>query len=286
MATPGFADYSKSKHCPTKFRVIKDLLNAYDVKPNKSSKVEKPIQENYQMLETINEKHINIEGNSGIRTNGMEFSDYTRDNIDMYKGSGGEIIEAWAETNPSQNISQGLNGLTIDEKNYTHDFMNYEANTNHSVNNAQGLENINMQTGKFIQDAMQYEQNAGINPGYTFLGEMAQPEQERNFPVYQVESSRSDSRINRRVDHQNELHLERNLPQTSARAVVTKTENFNSMNISSRDYRLPATMKQGSFENAGIRPTFNRENPNLGKSGSSEKEKLRDYFNQQQFGRW
>jgi hypothetical protein len=285
MTKPSFIDYSKSKQCPTKFRVIKDLLTSFDVKPNKSAKLEQPLKENFKMEGSINDKHINIEANAGSNSCGMEMSDYTRENVDMYKGAGGEIIEAWADTNPSQHVSQGLDGMSINEKKYIHDFLNYQANTNHSTNNPQGLDNVSVYTGKFIQDSMQYEKNSGINPGYTFLGEMAQPEQERKFPTYHVESSVSDPRINKKINHENKIELSRNLPQTSVRATVTRSENFDSMNASSRNYKLQQSLKIGGFENLGIQHRFDRENISQGKSGSSDKDKMRDFFNKQQFGR-
>ena len=284
MSKPGFADYSKSKHCPTKFRVIKDLLNAYDVKPNKSCKLEKPIQENFEMRDSINDKHIDIEANAGTSSCGMEMSDYTRDNIDMYKGVG-EVIEAWADTNPSQYRSQNLSDLSINEKQYTHDFLNYQAGTNNSIAGSQGLNGMSIQKDRFIQDAMQYEKKSGYNPGYTLIGEMADPELDRNFPVYQMTSSKSDSRVNKRIEYENELNFSRNLPQTSVKANVTKIDDFSAMNSSSRDFKLIPKIVAGSFENSGVRPTFDRAEQQF-KSGSSDKDKMRNFFNEQQFGRW
>ena len=278
---PGFVDYSKSKYCPSKFRVIRDLLSATDVETNKSLKVEEPIKENYKMDQSINGKHINFGADAGTRS--MDISNFTRENIDLYKGVNDTIIEAWAETNKNIKGSQTLDGISINEKKYTHDFLNYSANTNNSVNHTQGLEDINMQTGKFIQDSLQYEQNAGYNPGYTIIGETAEPELERNFPVYEMRSSVSDPRVYKNVEHQNEIYMDRNIPLVSARTNITKIEDFNSMNLSSRIAKLPPTLKKDGFENKGTMPKFNGD-VQL-RSGISEKTRQREFVNEMQFGR-
>lgn len=314
MSTPGFTDYSKSKYVPTIFRAVKDLLSAYDIEPNKCSKVEKPILENFKMIDSINDKHINIEATSG--TASKDIKSYTRENIDMYKGINNNIIEAWANTNLTdnrshnleglsidsgkytrdslnyeantninQNRSQNLEGLSIDSGKYTHDSLNYEANTNLNDTRTQNFDNISMSTEKYIQNIPQFEKTSGINTGYTFFGEMATPETERNLPSYNLKSSISDSRVYKKIEHENELKFKRNLPITDGKTNIKKIENFDSMNISSRDFnRLIPKVKKESFENNGIIPKVLTIVPEH--SGVTNKDKIRTFVSEQQFDRY
>jgi hypothetical protein len=253
LTQPGFADYSKGKFCPTKFRMIKDIIKNIEVKANKTAKVEKAILENYKMTDTINDKHINVAANSGIRS--MDISSYTRDNVDKYKGVNDTILEAWADTNKSQRGTQGLDGLSIDKAQYVHDVLNVSGNTNKFVQNTQGLDNISMDMNNNIQDVLQFETNAGYNPGYTIIGEMGDIELERNLPSHNISSQYSDSRVNKTLIHENDLQYERNLPiQKDVASNIRKIENFNSINLSSRDYRLSPSLDKGGFSNEGVLP--------------------------------
>lgn len=253
LTQPGFADYSKGKFCPTKFRMIKDIIKNIEVKANKTAKVEKAILENYKMANTINDKHINVSANSGLRS--MDISSYTRDNVDKYKGVNDTILEAWADTNKSHRGTQNLDGLSIDKDQYTHNVLNFSGNTNKSIQNTQGLEGVIIDTNNNIQNVLQFETNAGYNPGYTIIGEMGDIELERNLPGYHINSQYSDSRVNKTILHENELHYERNLPlQKDVFSNVRKIEDFNSINLSSRDYRLSPSLNKGGFNNEGVLP--------------------------------
>jgi hypothetical protein len=257
LSQPGFTDYSKSKFCPTKFRMIKDIINSVEVKANKTAKIERAIVENYKMTNSINDKHINVGADSGTRS--MDIKSYTRENVDKYKGVNETILEAWADTNKSKNISQNLEGMDIDKNRYIQEFLQTEGSTNISKHYTQGLENVDMDTSGHIQNIAQFEKNAGYNPGYTIIGEMADIVQERNFPVYNINSAVSDPRINKTMLHENELVYERNLPvQKNVSSNIRKIENFNSINLSSRNYKLPPTINKGSFENQGVKPLSQR----------------------------
>lgn len=254
MSKPGFVDFSKTKYCPTAFRQIKDLLNTFDVNSGKSQNIQTPIKENYKMQESINEKHINIKGESNTRTLGK----FERDKPDTQKSINNNIIEAWADTNPNQKISHGLSEIEINEGKYIHDFLNYEASTNYSSKNTQNLENVNIDTQKFIQNTLQFETPSGshLKPGTTFIGEIASPIQDRNLPEYEMYSSTSDSRISKRIDHENSLHFDRTLPITSASTGRTRIERLEGEQIT-RDYRLTPSLKKESFSNEGFKPRFN-----------------------------
>ena len=86
------------------------------VKPNSSIKIEKPILENYKMQNSINEKHININASSGTRS--LDHSNFTRENVDLYKGIQENYEQVNALTNKQSSRSHNLSDISINEKNY------------------------------------------------------------------------------------------------------------------------------------------------------------------------
>ena len=380
MTTPGFADFSKTIQKPNDYRAIKDMLNIYDVKPNKTTNIEKPLIENFKMMNAINDKHITLNIDSGIKSNYV--SGYTRENFDMYKGINKDNLNVFAQSNVGQDtMSNNLDGLNIDENRYIQNHLSHQAFSNRSQNNAQNLSNINMNTDNYLQNHLshqafsnrsqnsaqnlsninmntnnylqdniqvkdaftnisknsaqnlsninmntdryiqdsnvietfsnlssdistknleelydngrvsvknnmiQYNKDSGISPGYTFLNEIAQPVLEMRNPQFEVQSQISDSRVHKRIDHQNNLQFERNTPLTSFQTNITKLEDFNSINLSNRNYhRLDETLHKGSFNNIGIKPSVIRaEMTNI---RESDKDKLRNRINNNQFNRY
>lgn len=317
MTTPGFIDFSKSQQKPDNYRAIKDILNIYDIQPNKTANIDKPLVENFKMLNAINDKHISVNANAGFHSTYL--SNYTKENADVYKGINDNSINAFAQSNVGQDgVSHNLEGVSIDQNRYIHNHLNHQAYSNVSSNNSQNLSNIHMNTSKYLQNTtsiesvsnvsadisskglnelydngrvsikdnmIQYNKDAGINPGYTFLGDIAKPVLEMRNPQYEVQSKVSDSRIYKRIEHENKLEFERNTPLTNFKTNVTKLEDFNSMNLSSREYsRLEDTLKKGSFNNIGVKPTVERLD--LTNVLESDKDKLRRRINDNQFNRY
>jgi hypothetical protein len=219
-------------------------------------------------------------------------------------------------TNPSMNISQGLDNISIDQKRYIQNYLAHEGHTNLSMAISQGLDNLSIDQKRYIHDLLQAEQNsnksrdihaksidqlydngrmtvkdnmmqyeslAGINPGYTFLGEMAQPVlEETNLPQHQRTTQISDSRIHHRVAHDTEPALQRHTPHINVTANITKIEDINSMTLSSRQAKLAPTLQKGGFHNVGNKPTFERKDQiDLMAGRESDKDKLRKSVNQQ-----
>lgn len=315
-STPGFIDFSKTQQKPNDYRAIKDILNIYDIQPTKTANIGGNIVENFKMLNAIKEDHINIDASSGFHSTYL--SNYTKENADVYKGVNDEVLNAYAYSNlGKENIASNLEGISIDQNRYIQNHLNHQAFSNVSRNNAQTLSNINMNTSKYLQDVnniqalsnlssdistkrleelydngrisvkdniIQYQTDSGINPRHTFLNEIAQPVLEMRNPQFQVNSQLSDSRVYKRIDHENTLEFERNTPLTNYKTNVTKLEDFNSINLSSRDYKLDPLLKKGSFSNVGSKPRLERED--LTHSIESDKDKLRRRINDNQFNRY
>lgn len=230
-----------------------------------------------------------------------------------------EVLHTSGHTNPSKQVAQGLDNLSIDEKRYIQDVLHTSGHTNLSKQVAQGLDNLSIDEKRYIQevlhahafanrsaninakqlhelddtkgrisvkdDMLQYNLEAGMNPGYTFLGEMATPVLDGlNLPQHSKYTQLSDSRVHRNIQHENTLQLERTMPVTSATAAITKIEDLNSLNLSSREARLAPTLNVGGFGNVGHKPSMDRAN--LISVKESEKDRLRQAVNQQQFNRF
>ena len=162
MTKPGFTDYSKQKFLPTQFRMIRDMiLKTKDtIKPNSSVKIEKPILENYKMQNAINAKHINIEGLSGRRT--LDHSNFTRENVDMYKGIQENYEQVNATTNKQSSRMHNLSNMKIDEGQYIQDRTYYESNANPSSHRSHGVDGISIDEEAYIQARTYYE--SSVNP--------------------------------------------------------------------------------------------------------------------------
>ncbi len=343
-------DYSKTSQYLGELRAVKDLLNAYDIQPNKVGSISKNLIENFKMDNAINDKHINIDVSSGVRS--RDITSFTRDHVDVYKGASEDALSAFASsnlsrsdgaqtlenfeltpskyiqdslnyeayTNLSRNQPQGLDNINLDTSKTVQDALNYEAMTNLSRNRLQGLENIHLDTSKTVQDALnyeavtnlssninvktldelndkgrrvtvkdniiQYERNAGIKSNVTFLNDIAQhnPTLEMRGPQFSVEAQRSDARVHRRVDHQNEISFKQSRPMASVKANITKIEDFNSINLSSREAHLPPTLQKGGFSNSGVKPTTSRAD--VVAPREHDKDRIRNKVNEQQFSRF
>ena len=308
LSNPGFIDYAKKKHIPTKFRVIKDSLKLEEIKPNYSIKIEKPILENYKMQNEINDKHISIEAFSGHRT--MDLSNFTRENVDQYKGIQENYEQVNASTNKQQHRSQNLENIEINKGQYTKDKNYYETLSNPSLGINQGLEGLSIDKEQYIQDKnyydfavnkgrdinvktldqlignnkenvkdiLQYKQDSGKQTGYTLLTDIPEMNLQYHMPQFNVDSSLNDPTVYKRVEHQNEIKLYDNLPKVTTVRNVTKIEDMNNFEYgSSRQFNLPETMKKGEFLNSSSKPTLDRFEIQF--RTDPNKDKIRKYLN-------
>ena len=162
LTNPGFIDYTKQKYLPTKFRMIRELTLKTNqlIKPNSSVKVDKPIMENYKMQQAINDKHISIEAFSGKRT--IDHSNFTRENVDKYKGIQENYEQVHATTNKQDRRSHNLSDMSIRKDNYIHDKIYYDASSNPSLPVNQSLEGMEIDREQYIGNKDYYD--ASSNP--------------------------------------------------------------------------------------------------------------------------
>jgi hypothetical protein len=225
-----------------------------------------------------------------------------------------EYLAHEGRTNPSQGVAQGLDNLSIDEKRYIQNHLSHQGHTNLSKGVMQNLDNLSIDQKRYIQDVLktqmfsnrssdinskgldelndngrrvtvkdniiQFNTESGINPGYTFVGEMATPEFDGlNLPQHSRTTQISDSRVYHRIGHEKELELDRTMPLVNATSNISKIGDLNSMNLSSRDARLQPTLQKGGFTNVGNMPSSTRAD--LISVKESDKDRLRQSVNQQ-----
>lgn len=225
-AQPGLVNYAKTVYAPNDMRMIKDLIHGFDVKPNRSFQLAKPIEMNYKMDQAI-QQPIHVSADSGYNS-----------------------LENYERMEPDIDPNRYINVTPI----------HTEAVTNKSFHQTQGLDQGVVQGKQYIQHALQYETNAGFQPNEQRMGEMATPIQFKNVPNYQYTSNTSNSSIYKGIRHENTIQLERNLPQTSAHTQVTRIARFSTDNeIDQRRFsNLPERSKRGGFQNEGNIPRFER----------------------------
>jgi len=257
ISNASMVDYSKTKQVASNYTVVKDLLKVFDVKPNKSAKIEKPILENFKMNEAILDKHINISADSGMRT--MDISDYTRTHLDTDMGATRDTtIEAWADTTRTQNRTQDLSDI-------------------------EG----NLQKGRYIQGVIQYKNSSGYNPVIRKNGEIGEAKVTRNLPEYNYTTPISDSRIHVRKDYDKEVHRDRKIPNAFIPAernsyTVQKIED----SIRRGEYKSNhITLNKGGFQNEGVVPKFERDSGDYS-TRNSEKARTNKFVLDQQLSRF
>ena len=225
-----------------------------------------------------------------------------------------EHLSHEGRTNVSKGIVQGLDNMSIDQNRYIQDHLSHEGRTNLSKGVLQGLDNLSIDQKRYIQEMLktqmfanrsydinakgldelndngrrvtvkdniiQYNTDSGVNPGYTFLGEMATPELDGlNLPQHSRTTQISDSRVHHRVGHEKDPELNRPMPLVNATANISKMEDLNSMTLSSRDARLQPILQKGGFQNVGNVPSMSRAD--LISIKESDKDRLRQSVNQQ-----
>lgn len=166
VTAPEFIDYTKTKQQPNDFRAVKDLVtHAYDVKPNKTTTIDKGILKNFGMFDHINDEHITLRDT----TSGKEwnyFSSYTKENADIQKGALDEVLHADAQANRGRDMTATVEGYNFNPNKYiTEDALTIESYTNPSASRIAGIsgDDLNLSTGKFITDINQIVQNSNVS---------------------------------------------------------------------------------------------------------------------------
>lgn len=164
VTSPEFINYAKTKQQPNDFRAVRDLtLHAFDVKPNKTTTIDKGILANFNMGDHINDERITLHNTSA----GKEwnyFSSYTKEHADVQKGALDEVLHADALANRGMDRTATVEGYAFNPAKYiSEDAVVVESYTNPSAHRTAGWDNVNVQTDKFVGDVQQIERNSNVS---------------------------------------------------------------------------------------------------------------------------
>lgn len=323
IAQPSFTDWFKSRALvpdASKKVELKQLVKAF-APSTKITNVERPFENNFKMNDNINEKHINVSTNAGISS----LDKFEKEKWDTNKHAPRVLIESWADTNKVKPRVENLNNISLNQNDYTHvHTLKGEYQTNQSSHKTSNLENMDFEqdkylhdtlkgnyhtnyssknhtetlegeflTDKYIQNPLHYEAKSGSDqkPSISFIGEMGEILLDNKNITTNVYTNRNDSRINNDFRHENEIYQERNMPITNVQTEknYSGTETFSSLHSNSREFRKVNHMEKENFLNRSIseKPYIKREGESIShlRSGNSEKQKMMNFFNDQQFNR-
>jgi hypothetical protein len=241
-----------------------------------------------QLNLSINEKNY-IQNRDYYETNANP-SVYTNQGLDNLSIDEQNYIgeKDYYEThaNPSVYTNQGLDNLSIDEQNYIgeKEYYYFDVNKGRDIN-VKSIDELNSNNKTSVKHLMQYDTTSGKNTGYTLLTNVPELQLENNMPLLNVDASKNDPTVFRRVSHQNKIELMDNLPKVNGIRNVTRIEDMDNFGYaSSREYKLEDMLKKGQFLNEGVVPTFDRAVVNV--RTDSHKDQIRKFVNQTQFNRF
>ena len=180
-----------------------------------------------------------------------------------------------------------LNALRVRKnKNYIGEKEYYDIELNKSRDiTVKTIDQLQTNNRTSVKDIFQYELDAGKNTGYTHLTSIPDMELEHHMPRYETYTALNDPTVYKRVEHQNQITLSHNMPQINTVRNVTKIEELPTFEYgSSRDFKLPETLKKGQFLNEGANPTLDRSEIQFRQDPN--KQQIRKYVNDSQFNRF
>lgn len=278
--TKDFADFSrKLRTCGTS-EETKEVHNSTlkaCVRPTAIYKVEKPISEPFEIKYVI-QPHIKTSVNSGIRS-----MDITQ------KHSGNPTKEI--DRNPLHARAQAnytdvrhVDNNTFDSERYLQDTNSHTVTSNICSNkNHTQIENIlDLSDLPVHEDVINFSALApisGVENTKYFHDDI---ELSRKLPEYNVRTNIRDTKVHKRIQHENSIKFERNTPLNSL--ISNPTAKGFSEN-GSRTAKLPDKIHAGGFGGRGQIPMINNVNkPDY--NGESEKAKMNRIVMQSMEGRF
>jgi hypothetical protein len=304
LANPGFVNFSKGRACPDKFRQIKPEVLQTCARPTAVFNLEKPI-EPFSVNYSIVDNPIQYSVSAGYQAKGNTQIEYQK----PIKGANNENNNVMANTNygiegrtkrvnfeinEDKYIKEALQGsyntnfkgttfingeIGIQEDRYIKDILEGSYSTNYKgANEVNG--DFEIEKDRYIRDGFytDYVTPLSGNEKYNILSD--EIFLESKLPSYQAYTNYSDSRVNKTMEYENEIYLERNTPLTSARSNISQINNPANMNSGSRDFKLPQTLQKGGFEGKGTMPLTDRnyEGESLNDTRKKFNDKVNSYF--------
>jgi len=307
-----FIDFSKKmRTCGTaeQTKEVKNSIIKTNVKPTATYKLDKPIQEPFQLIKQSIQPTIKVSANSGIKT-----LDITNQYVgDPTKEILNNILHINAK--PNMNFNKYVNSSKLETDRYLQDVYSKNVMSKQSTNQ-QDLPVQELETNRYLQDV--YSKNVmskqSTNKHHTSIEsvldlsdlpvhtnimnleaetQISGPEQVnyihddikliRSIPEYQAFTNCGDTKIYKRLQSDNDIELERNVPQTNFENNYVDKGNSDH---SSRNVILSEKIQAGSFNNSGSIPNLQRVHHGISDNYESEKSKMNRMINENMMGRF
>ena len=241
---PGFADFSrKMRTCGTaeNTKEVKTSTLKSFIRPTAVYKIETPISEPFEVKYVI-QPTIKINATSGTRTLDIKQQHVGRPTKEIDE----KHVNIMAQSTKSSNITSYVDNNNFNPERYLQDTnahfvsSNLSSNNNHtSIEDVLDLTNLPVHLElRNISTTAAFSGNEQNNYLHDDI------KLSRNLPEYETKTNRGDQRINKNIQHENNIELQRNMPMNSFASNPT-ARGFS--DHGSRDAYLAPKIQPGGF---------------------------------------
>ena len=241
---PGFADFSrKMRTCGTaeNTKEVKTSTLKSFIRPTAVYKIETPISEPFEVKYVI-QPTIKINATSGTRTLDIKQQHVGRPTKEIDE----KHVNIMTQSTKSSNITSYVDNNNFNPERYLQDTnahfvsSNLSSNNNHtSIEDVLDLTNLPVHLElRNISTTAAFSGNEQNNYLHDDI------KLSRNLPEYETKTNRGDQRINKNIQHENNIELQRNMPMNSFASNPT-ARGFS--DHGSRDAYLAPKIQPGGF---------------------------------------
>ena len=241
---PGFADFSrKMRTCGTaeNTKEVKTSTLKSFIRPTAVYKIETPISEPFEVKYVI-QPTIKINATSGTRTLDIKQQHVGRPTKEIDE----KHVNIMAQSTKSSNITSYVDNNNFNPERYLQDTnahfvsSNLSSNNNHtSIEDVLDLTNLPVHLElRNISATAAFSGNEQNNYLHDDI------KLSRNLPEYETKTNRGDQRINKNIQHENNIELQRNMPMNS---FVSNPTARGFSDHGSRDAYLAPKIQPGGF---------------------------------------
>ena len=242
---PGFADFSrKMRTCGTaeNTKEVKTSTLKSFIRPTAVYKIETPISEPFEVKYVI-QPTIKINATSGTRTLDIKQQHVGRPTKEIDE----KHVNIMAQSTKSSNITSYVDNNNFNPERYLQDTnahfvsSNLSSNNNNHTSIEDVLDLTNLPVHLELRNISATAAFSG-NEQNNYLHDDIKLS--RNLPEYETKTNRGDQRINKNIQHENNIELQRNMPMNS---FVSNPTARGFSDHGSRDAYLAPKIQPGGF---------------------------------------
>ena len=242
---PGFADFSrKMRTCGTaeNTKEVKTSTLKSFIRPTAVYKIETPISEPFEVKYVI-QPTITINATSGTRTLDIKQQHVGRPTKEIDE----KHVNIMAQSTKSSNITSYVDNNNFNPERYLQDTnahfvsSNLSSNNNNHTSIEDVLDLTNLPVHLELRNISATAAFSG-NEQNNYLHDDIKLS--RNLPEYETKTNRGDQRINKNIQHENNIELQRNMPMNS---FVSNPTARGFSDHGSRDAYLAPKIQPGGF---------------------------------------